>query len=141
MNRSTMLPVVMVIVIVLLTLIAMASGRSNAPDVAGDATYPHYVCTINDYCEGDTCDREPLSFVAYLRHEDGQPRIELARFSPRATLTEIPDGLVFESTGGEVSGTITVFTDRGLDLTATSGEGGDLVEHYASGSCERLVNP
>jgi hypothetical protein len=141
MNRSAMLPVIMVVVIGLLAIIAMASGRSDAPDVAGDDTYPHYVCTINNYCEGDTCSRDPLSFVIYLRHADGLPRLELRGFSPRATLTEIPDGLVFESTGGEVSGTLTVFEDRGIDLTATSWEGNSLVEHFASGSCDRLITP
>ncbi len=141
MNRSTLLPVIMVIVIGLLALIAMSSGRSDAPDVAGDDRYPHYVCTINNYCEGDTCSREPLSFVVYLRHADGLPRLELRGFSPRATLTEIPDGLVFESTGGEISGTLTVYEDRGLDITATSGEGSSSKEHYASGSCDRLNTP
>jgi hypothetical protein len=41
MNRSAMLPIIMVVVIILLAIIAMASGRSDAPDVAGDDTYPH----------------------------------------------------------------------------------------------------
>ena len=141
MNRSTMLPVLTVLVIALLAVIAISSGRSNAPEVAGDTTYPHYVCVINDYCEGDTCSRDPISFVAYLSHEDGLPRLELPRFSPRATMTEIPDGLIFESTGGEVSGTVTIFKDRGIDIIATSESGGDVVEHYASGRCERLVEP
>ncbi|AGI68098.1 hypothetical protein OAN307_c24930 [Octadecabacter antarcticus 307] len=141
MNRSAMLSIIMIIVIVILALIAISSGRSDAPDLVGDDSYPHYVCTTNNYCEGDICSREPLSFVVYLRHADGLPRLELRGFSPRATLTEIPDGLVFESTGGDVSGTLTVFEDRGIDLTATSGESSSLIEYYASGSCERLVTP
>ena len=138
MNRSAMVSVVM---IGLLAIIAMASGRSDAPDVAGDDTYPHYVCTINNYCEGDACSSDTFSIVVYLRHADGLPRLELRGFSPRSTLTEIPYGLVFESTGGEVSGTLTVYEDRGIDLTATSGAGSSLVEHFASGSCDRLISP
>jgi len=141
MKRSTMLPVLVVIVIVLLTLIAIASGRSNAPNITGDTAYPHYVCVINKYCEGENCSDDNISFVAYLSHSDGEPRLELDRFSPRAILTEIPDGVIFESTGGVVSGTITIFDDRGLDLIATSGEGVDEIEHFASGRCDRLITP
>jgi hypothetical protein len=131
----------MIIVIGLLALIAMTSGLSDTPDVAGDDSYPHHVCTIDTYCEGDECSREPLSFVIYLRHADGLPRLELRGFSPRATLTEFPDGLEFESTGGQVSGILTVYEGRALDLTATSGSGSSLKEHYASGSCARLITP
>lgn len=141
MNRSAMLPVATVIVIVLLALIAITSGRSDAPDITGDNSYPHHVCTINRYCTGEDCSRDPLSFVVYLEHENGRPRLELRGFSPIASVTEIPDGLVFESMGGEVGGTLTVYNDRGIDLSAASGEGDDLIEHYASGTCERLVNP
>ena len=141
MKKSTMLPVLMVIVIGLLALIAISSGRSNAPEISGDSTYPHYVCIINSYCEGDSCSRDPISFVAYTSHEDGLARLELQGFSPRATLTEIPDGYIFESTGGRVSGTVTIFTDRGIDIVGTSGEGSDMVEHYASGKCDRFAEP
>ena len=141
MKRSTMLPVLVVITIALLTLIVMMSGRSNDPGIKGDPAYPHYACQINKYCEGETCSDTPIPFVAYLSHEGGQPRLELPRFSPQATLTETPNGYTFESNGAEVSGVVTIYKDRELDIAGTSGDGNALVEHYASGTCDRLVEP
>ena len=81
MRRSTILPVAVVVAILFLTLVAVMSGRSNEPGVAGDRNYPHYVCTCERYCEGDTCTREQQSFVAYLEHADLEPRLESARQS------------------------------------------------------------
>ncbi len=141
MKRTTMLPVALILVIVVLAIIAIASGRSNAPNVTGDSRYPHHICTVDRYCAGTECTRVPFSFVVYLEHENGQPRLELSGFSPIASVTEIPDGLLFESVGGAIAGTLTVFNDRGIDLAATSGEGENLIEHYASGRCERLKTP
>ena len=141
MKRSTMLPVLVVITIVFLTLTVMMSGRSNDPGITGDLDFPHYACQINRYCEGDTCSEDPIPFVAYLSHSDNLPLLALPRFNARATLTENPDGYIFESDGGEVRGTVTIFKDRGLDLVGTSGSGASLTEHFASGSCDRLVAP
>ncbi|SMX31249.1 hypothetical protein [Octadecabacter ascidiaceicola] len=141
MKRSTMLPVLVVITIVLLALIVMLSGRSNDPGIKGDPDFPHFACQITKYCEGETCSEDPIPFVAYLSHADSLPRLELPRFNPRATLTELPDGYMFESDGGEVSGTVTIFSGRGLDLTGTSGSEDAPVEHFASGRCDRLVEP
>ncbi|MCW1951734.1 MAG: hypothetical protein KIH44_010265, partial [Octadecabacter sp.] len=95
MNRSTMLPVLVVITIALLTLIVMMSGRSNDPGIRGDAAYPHFACQINKYCEGEDCSETPIPFVAYLSHADNKPRLELSGFNPRVTLTEVPDGYIF----------------------------------------------
>ena len=141
MNRSTILPVLVVITIALLTLIVMTSERSNDPGTKGDPAYPHYACQINRYCEGETCSDSPISFIAYLSHEDGEPRLELPRFDPRATLTESSDRYHFESTGGEVNGIVTIFKDRGIDIAGVSDAGGSLKEHFASGRCDRLVEP
>jgi len=141
-NRVTMLPALLVVVIVVLAIIAMSSGRSNEPGVTADAAYPHYICTMNSYCEGSYCVRDTaISFVAYLSHADGQPRLEFPRMSPRAVMTEVPDGLAFDSTDGEVKGRVSIFSDGGMDFVATSGEGEDLIEHFASGRCERLKTP
>ncbi|AKS45990.1 hypothetical protein SAMN05444287_1095 [Octadecabacter temperatus] len=141
MKNSTVLPVLVVITIVILTLTVMMSGRSNDPGIQGDRAYPHYACQINRYCEGNNCSDTPISFIAYLSHEDGEPRLELPRFDPRATLTETPDRYFFESNDGDISGIVTIFKDRGVDLAGTSGAGASLVEHFASGSCDRLVEP
>lgn len=141
-NRSTWLPALLIVMIALLAVIAISSGRSNAPDVAGDSAYPHYICTFNAYCEGENCERGiARSVVAYIAHEDGKPRLEIPRMSPRATVTEIPDGLAFESTGGAVEGTLSVFQDGGMDFVATSVSGNEIVEHFASGRCESLKTP
>lgn len=141
-NRATLVPAFLVVLIVVLAIIAMSSGRSNEPNVTADAAYPHYVCTMNSYCLGGECVRDTaISFVAYLSHADGQPRLEFPLMSPRAVVTEVPDGLAFESTGGEVKGRVSIFRDGGMDFTATSGEGDDQIEHFASGRCERLHTP
>lgn len=141
-NRHTLLPALLIVVIALLAIIAMSSGPSNAPDVAVDRAYPHYICTFNSYCAGEDCQRDiDQSVIAYISHEDGKPRLEIPRMSPRATLTEVPDGLAFESTGGAVEGSLTVFTGGRMDFTATSVEDGEVIEHFASGRCGRLKTP
>ncbi|HCP80503.1 MAG TPA: hypothetical protein DIT67_02550 [Octadecabacter sp.] len=107
-----------VITIAFLTLTVMMSGRSNDPGIRGDPDFPHFACLINKYCEGETCTEDPIPFIAYLSHSNNLPRLELPRFNPRATLTETPDGYVFESDGGIVNGTVTVFNDRGPFLNS-----------------------
>ena len=139
-KNSTLLPVAIVGVIGVLALIAILSGRSNAPDISGDPTYPHHVCTFNRYCAGEACVDDAHSIVAYLRHADGLPRIEAPGMSPRATLEETDEALIFTSTGGSIEGTLKIYDDRGLDFTGFSGEGAELVEHFASGSCDRRVS-
>lgn len=142
MNKSsTLLPVVMVIVIVFVTLVVMLSGRSNAPDVAGDLAYPHHVCTFNRYCAGSECNEDGASFVAYLAHADGQPRVEIAGMNPRATLVETPQSLVFESLGGTLNGTLTIHRDRKLDFAARTSEAEGSIDHFGSGSCDRRKTP
>lgn len=140
-GRATMLPVYMVVVIVVLAVIAIFTGRSNEPDISGDRTYPHFVCTYTEYCAGDACTRTPLSFVLYTAHSDGRPRIELPGLSERATLTEDGDALIFESTGGQIEGTITIYRERSLDFAGFAGEGDERMEHYGTGECEAPVTP
>jgi len=140
-GRSTMLPIAMVVVIVLLVLIAITSGRSNAPDVAGDDTYPHYVCTFNEYCEGDVCVREDRSFVVYMEHANGQPRLELPRVNPVATLTSSTAQRVFETNSGELSGSLTLYPERTFDWVGLSGTADAPIEHFATGRCDRLRTP
>lgn len=141
MKLSSILPVLVVITIIFLTMIVTMSERSNDPGIRGDPAYPHYACQINRYCEGSDCSAAPISFVAYLRHENGQPRLELPRYNALATVTEVQNGYIFESEGGIVSGTVTIYKDRQLDIAATSEVDGSMVEHFASGSCDRLVEP
>jgi hypothetical protein len=141
MRRSTILPVAVVVAILFLTLVAVMSGRSNEPGVADDRNYPHYVCTFERYCEDDTCTREQQSFVAYLEHADLEPRLEIARVNPKATLTSTPVQRVFETVGGEISGTLTMYPNRQIDWAGTSGPQDTPVEHFASGSCDRLKSP
>ena len=138
MPKNSMLP--SVLVVLLITLIVgyvMLSGSSNAPDVVVDRSYPHHVCTFDRYCAGDTCVDSTQSVVAYLVHEDGAPRLEVPGMSTDATLRETSDRRVFTSTGGDLVGSLTVFSDRSLDFTATE-EGEDLgiSRHYASGRCQ-----
>lgn len=138
-KNSTMLPVAMVLVIVFVVLIFVLTGRTNAPNVTGDPNYAHHVCTFNRYCEGPECTRDAGSFVAYLTYVNAQPRLEMDRVDPNVTLLQSPDALVFESLGGEIRGTLTIFSDRELDFIAVSGAGETLVEHFGSGSCDRRV--
>lgn len=138
-KNSLRLPIILILVITALTAIAIFSGRSNQADVAGDSAYPHHVCTFNRYCAGESCTDAKVSFVAYLFHADGFPRVEMVGLSPRARLSEDEEGLIFESSGGEVSGTLRIFKNRGLDFVGSSGVGEELIEHYGSGSCDRLV--
>lgn len=137
-----MLPIALVVVIVFLALIAIMQGRSNVPGVAGDDAYPHYVCSFNEYCEGDVCTTDPSSFVLYLEHIDLKPRLELARVNPDVTLTrDTPSEKVFETIGGQVRGTLMLFSDRSLHWAGLSGPSSAPIEHYASGSCQRLRTP
>jgi hypothetical protein len=140
-NRYTMLPVMMVVVIAFLALYVMNSGRSNDTGLVGDPNYPFHICTFNDYCEGPTCTREGASFLVYLEHANGRPLLELARVNPAATMEPIPSGLALVTSGGEVSGTLSIFTDRQMEFSGTSGTADDPVEHYATGTCERLKTP
>ncbi|MGJ8610747.1 MAG: hypothetical protein ACSHWY_06615 [Octadecabacter sp.] len=141
MKRSTMWPVGMVVVIVVVIFIAMSTERTTAPDVAVDLNYPHQICTTNRYCAADACVDAPISFVIYTEHEDGEPRIDFLGWDPQASMTETVNGREFSSTGGVVSGTITIFNNLKMELAATSDEDGVVAEHYASGSCSRLTTP
>jgi len=142
MKSGSFIPIAMVLVIALLALVAITTQRSNAPNVTADADYPHHICTFNDYCAGATCTRTPFSFVAYLSHADGEPRLDMPGVNPRATLEELPIGLVFTSTSqDQISGTLEIQTNRNLNWVATSGSGDTLVEHFGTGSCERLKTP
>ncbi|MCF2870704.1 hypothetical protein L0664_06465 [Octadecabacter sp. G9-8] len=140
-SRSTMLPVALAVVIGFLTLMAISSGRSDAPGVVGDSDYPHYICTFNEYCEGDTCTSDPSSFVLYTEHVDLKPRLELARVNPDVSVTKTATEHVYETRGGVVSGTLTFFSDRTLYWEAASGPASTPIEHYATGRCERLRSP
>lgn len=140
-KSGSMVPIAMVLAIAVLGLVAITSGRSNAPDVTADANYPHHICTFNDYCVGGTCSRTPFSFVAYLSHADGEPRLDMPGVSPRATLEERPVGLVFTSRSDQISGTLEIQPSRNLNWVGTSGSGDTLVEHYGTGKCERLRTP
>jgi hypothetical protein len=141
MRRSTFLPLLMVIVIVILTLIAIRSGRSNAPDIAGDSTYPHYVCTFAEYCEGPDCSLEPVSFVLYTEYEDGLPRLEAPRFGTRLTMTQYETHRIYASSGGAVTGDITFYPNREFDFAGSALNGNIEVEHFATGTCDSLVRP
>ena len=143
MPKKSMLPsVLIVLMITLIVGYVMLSGRSNAPDVVVDLSYPHHVCTFDRYCAGDTCVDSTQSVVAYLDYEGGTPRLEVPGMATQATLRETSDRRVFTSTGGDVVGSLTIFPDRTLDFTATEeGEGSDIIRHYASGRCERPYTP
>jgi len=134
-----MLPVVMVIVIVFVILMTMTAGRTNAPTLSVDKDYPYQICTTNRYCTGDVCTDTPLSFVVYTSHEDGEPRLDLPGWGPRLRMTETINGREFLSTDGATTGTITIYNNRDLDITASSVGDNGVVEHYASGSCSRLA--
>ena len=140
-NRYTMLPAMLVVVITFLTLFAIMSGRSNDTGLVGDADYPHHICTIDNYCEGPECSRDPMSFIVYLKHANGQPLLEMPRVNPIATMTALTDGIAVATRGGEVSGVLNIYADRHLDFAGTSGEAKYPVEHYGTGKCERLQTP
>ncbi len=140
-RRTTVLPIVMVVVIVIVTLIMIATGRSNAPSVAGDPAYPHYVCTFNSYCAGPNCTNEKTSFVVYVAHENGQPRLDIDGMGPRATLEETPQLRVFESRGGSLSGRLTMYPNRDFDFQGATGASDSIVEHFGAGQCDRLKSP
>lgn len=79
--------------------------------------------------------------MVYLAHLNGRPRIELDGMKPTATLVETPEMLLFESRGGAVSGTLSIFPDRKIDFIATSGAGDTLLDHFGAGQCDRCVAP
>ena len=140
-KRTTLLPVILVAIIATLAVIAIVSGRSNDTGLVADRTYPYQICSFNRYCAGDACTSERQSFIVYLAHADGQPRIELPYVNPSATLELTLNGVKLETKGGQVAGTLEIFNDRGLDWIGTAGAGESLVEHFASGRCERLKQP
>ena len=140
-NRFTMLPVMMIVVITFLTLFAISSGRSDDTGLVGDATYPHHICTFREYCEGEVCSEEPVSFLVYLRHENGRARLEMPRVNPTATMTQISEGREFETRGGAVTGLLTIFFGSQLEFVGASRTSEGEVEHYGTGSCEPLRNP
>jgi len=141
-KNSTLLPIILVLTIFLLLMIVVASGRSNAPAVTGNPEYAHRICTFNRYCAGQECTSEPLYIISYAAYDDGEPRLEFDGMTPAATMTRTDDALSFTSSGGTLEGTLTIFRDRDLDFYATSrSEDGEVIEHFASGRCDRLVSP
>lgn len=141
-GRATLIPLMMIITVVFLALIAIMSMGSNDADIVTDDRYPHYVCTMNAYCIGETCDRSgDLHFVAYLEYEDGNPRLEFPGMPTRVQMTETEERYFFTSTGGEIYGDLSIFKDGGLDLVAFSGDVGNPEEVYASGRCGELRTP
>ncbi|MDB2369037.1 hypothetical protein N9V68_00425 [Octadecabacter sp.] len=142
-KRGSMVPIALVVTIAVLAFFAIGTGRSNAPDVTVDANYPHYVCTFNSYCAGAACTRTPFSIVAYLSHENDQPRLDMPGVASAASL-EQRDGLTIFTTASDpdqISGTLVINSNRNMDWEGTSGEAGDLVEHFGTGRCERLKTP
>ncbi len=140
-KRPTFLPIMLVMGVALVAAFVVLTSRSEHGEVNVNRQYPHHVCTFNRYCAGDTCLDETPSFVAYTAYEDGQPRVEIPNMSPRATLSDVQDGIAFTSEGGALEGTLRIFFTNSLDFVGTSGSGSDLVEHYASGTCTPLIEP
>ncbi|MEL6958481.1 MAG: hypothetical protein AAGL89_05955 [Pseudomonadota bacterium] len=138
-KRATLLPVALVLVVAVLAAIAIATGRSNAPTISGDATYPHHICTFREYCTTSGCTRNAGSFILYTAHEDGFPRLQLRGWSPHVTATMTRNAALFESRGGAIEGTLTLHPNRGFDITGTSGDGDIPDEHFGTGMCERMV--
>jgi len=140
-KRATFLPVAMVLIIGVLALIAIVSGRSNDTGLVGDSNYPFHICTFNDYCVGPACTRNGSSFIVYLEHANGRPLLEMQRVNTAASMTTVPDGIAFETTGGVIEGTLTIYEDRVMDFVGTSEAGDDVLEHFGTGRCERLKTP
>lgn len=142
-RNFTVLPILVVLMIVGVTVFMIFTERTNAPDIEGDANYPHYVCTFERYCVGDACTSNPIYIIAYTSYIDGNPRLEIPGMDPRATLDRTDDALTFTSMGGDVKGRLMMFRDRALDFYATSAVEGETErrEHFASGKCDRLVSP
>ena len=140
-KNSLFLPVLMVLVIAFVLGVVILTGRSNAPTISADRDYPHHICTFDRYCTGNECTDQRLSIVAYITHENGEPRLEVPGMAPQATYTANEDRRVFTSTGGDLKGTLTIFRTRALDFTATQGEGNNVIEHFASGQCDRVHTP
>lgn len=128
----------MVIVIVFLALIAVSSGRSNAPQIAGDETYPHYVCSFREYCNDSGCTRDRGEFVIYTAFDDGNPRIEIADMSPRLSFSETNVSRKYETRGGTIEAVFEMFPNREFNMKGASGSGTDVEDHYGTGQCERL---
>ena len=140
-KKSTLPSILIVVFIVLVIGVVMLMGRSNAPDIVVDRSYPYQICTFDRYCAGDTCTDSTQSVVAYFAYENGEPRLEVPGMAPQATLRETSDRRVFTSTGGNVRGSLTIFPDRLIDFTATEGEAPNVIRHYASGRCQRPYTP
>ncbi|PVA05930.1 hypothetical protein [Thalassorhabdomicrobium marinisediminis] len=141
-GRATLVPIMLVVTILVLLLYAISTGRSNDTGLRGDAAYPHHICTFTRTCVGPDCTREPQSFILYLAHVDGTPRLDhMPDMAPALDAQPVGDAMTYRSRGGEVEGTFTLFRDRALDFSGTSGDGAMPVEHYASGTCERLQTP
>jgi len=140
-KRQTFLPIMLVMMVALVGAFVALSGGSKHDDVTVNDRYPHHICTFNRYCAGNACAENVPSFVAYTMYEDGHARLEFPNMSPRATLTEDPEGIALLSTGGALEGTLRIFRTNGLDFTGTSGSGDDLVQHFASGNCTPLIEP
>ena len=140
-KRQTFLPVMLVLGVAFIAAFVVLTTRSEHGEVEVNRLYPHHICTFNRYCAGDVCADAVPSFVAYTAYEDGFPRIEFPGMSPRASLSEVQDGIALTSRGGALEGTLSIFFTNGLDFAGTSGSGDDLVEHYASGTCTPLIEP
>ena len=140
-KQSKFLPVFVVLMVVGVIGMVMATERTNAPGISGDDRYPHQICTFNRYCRGDICTDGAFSVIAYFEHETGEPRLEVPGMATQATIEERDDRIVFTSTGGDVKGNLAILRNRTLDLYATEEDGPDLIEHFASGTCDRPVLP
>ncbi|SLN15918.1 hypothetical protein [Pseudooctadecabacter jejudonensis] len=142
-KSSTLLPVLVVLMITLVVGFIALSGRTNAPPIAGNPDYPHHVCTFDRYCAGAVCTSTPIYVIAYMNYVDGRPRLEVPGMSTLTDLTRTDEALIYASTTGNIKGTLTIYRDRALDFVATSQPTpeDDPIEHYASGQCDRLVEP
>lgn len=140
-KNSKFLPIAMVLIVTLVLAIVVLTERTNAPAIAGDGAYPHQICTFNRYCVGDSCSDEAVYAIAYFTHANGEPRLEITGMSPQATMRETNESVIFTSTGGDVTGKLTIFRNRTMDFTATQGESPSVIEHFASGTCDRPVTP
>ncbi|MCF2903956.1 hypothetical protein L0666_03065 [Octadecabacter sp. CECT 8868] len=140
-KRHTMLPIVMVIVIALLALIAILTGGPKDLGVVGNPAYPHHICTFDSYCAGSECNRDDVSFVVYLEYEDGNPRLEMPGASTITAMERFDNRLEFETSGGEISGTLVLLRNRKFDFIGSAVGDEGIVEHFATGSCMRLHEP
>ncbi len=140
-KNSMLMPIVMLIAITIVIGFVMMTERTNAPTVTGDANYHHQICTFNRYCAGSACSDEPMSVIAYFAHADGEPRLEVPGMSTQATMERRNGRTIFSSTGGTLSGSLTIYDTRNMDFVATDDEFSPPQEHYASGRCDRPIVP